>query len=252
MDILNLALERFSDMLAAGAIVVVDESGQRARALPLKWQCTRDHPSAPQPGTRNPEPGTRNPEPTMPKKTKPKPQPQPLHDLMSRWPESWKRSEEDLSTGRALVAEFLPFVDHLVAKGLSPRTVRRHVDNLWIIGGEIISELDTYPEDRAFTARELLRKAIMGGEAPLIQPLDEALQRACDATARKLGKWMGEARGAHQRADIGGEPRKTTLFRGEGVWDRPPGHLHHSSAETASIAYTALLEWYCSWLWLRR
>jgi hypothetical protein len=36
LELLNLALMRFSDMLAAGAIVVADESGQRARALPLK------------------------------------------------------------------------------------------------------------------------------------------------------------------------------------------------------------------------
>ena len=33
------------------------------------------------------------------------------------------------------------------------------------------------------------------------------------------------SRGARKSADIGGEPRKTALFRGEGVWGRPPEQL---------------------------
>jgi hypothetical protein len=36
---------------------------------------------------------------------------------------------------------FKPFLRHLVSSGPSRKTLRSHRDNLWILGGEIISKL---------------------------------------------------------------------------------------------------------------
>src|SRR5216683_6847987 len=36
---------------------------------------------------------------------------------------------------------FRPFIEHLATSSLSPKTIRKHVDNLWMLGGEIIRNL---------------------------------------------------------------------------------------------------------------
>ena len=53
--------------------------------------------------------------------------------------------EKDLPPGEQLVAYFRPFIEHLASSSLSPKTIRRHVDNLWILGGEIIRDLQLRP-----------------------------------------------------------------------------------------------------------
>ena len=39
--------------------------------------------------------------------------------------------QEDLAPGEELLALFRPFIEHLASSGLSPKTIRRHVDNVW-------------------------------------------------------------------------------------------------------------------------
>jgi hypothetical protein len=44
---------------------------------------------------------------------------------------------------------FTPFLTHFAASELSKRTIQRHVDDLWILGGEIIRDLN---EDRLLSS----------------------------------------------------------------------------------------------------
>ena len=53
---------------------------------------------------------------------------------------SWMGWEKDLPPGEKLVACFRPFIEHLASSSLSRKTIRRYIDNLWIVGGEIIRE----------------------------------------------------------------------------------------------------------------
>ena len=53
--------------------------------------------------------------------------------------------EKDLPPGEQLVACFRPFLEWLVASDLSPKTIQKHVDNLWALGGEIIRDLHEDP-----------------------------------------------------------------------------------------------------------
>ena len=50
--------------------------------------------------------------------------------------------EKDLPAGEQLVACFRPFLEELVASELSPKTIQKHVDNLWALGGAIIRDLN--------------------------------------------------------------------------------------------------------------
>jgi len=41
--------------------------------------------------------------------------------------------EKDLPPGEELLANLRPFIEHLASSSLSPKTIRRHVDNLWLL-----------------------------------------------------------------------------------------------------------------------
>ena len=110
--------------------------------------------------------------------------------LMEEWPSSWAGDDEDEPVGRGLVALLSPFVTDLHQQGLSRGTIRRHLDNLWLIGGEIIREINGRPVLRRKEPRSLLLTAIQDGQAPLVRDLSEQEQAKVDATARKLLKFL--------------------------------------------------------------
>lgn len=60
---------------------------------------------------------------------------------LNGWPGSWTGLEKDLPPGERLMALFRPFPEHLTASGLSPKTVQKHIDNMWALGGEFIRDL---------------------------------------------------------------------------------------------------------------
>jgi hypothetical protein len=105
---------------------------------------------------------------------------------MDEWPQSWAGDDEDEPVGRSLTAILRPFMRLLQQDKLSPRTLRRHLDNLWLIGGEVIRRLNYEAALRTRSPTELLLDAVAGGEAPLVHDVTEAEQAALDATAHKL------------------------------------------------------------------
>ena len=124
------------------------------------------------------------------KRTTNKPKPEALVALMEKWPASWAGLKEDEAPGARLVAELSPFIMQLVEQDLSAKTVKRHLDNLWVIGGEIVRQFNDEPKLRHEPTRQLLLKTVEIGEAPLLHHATEAQQRSADATARKLLKFL--------------------------------------------------------------
>ena len=98
--------------------------------------------------------------------------------------------EKDLPPGEALLACLRPFIEHLAWSTLSPKTIRRHVDNLWLLGGEIIRDLNYEPSLRKKTADQLLRDVVHEDGGPLIYNGSEEEQRSFDATCRKLHRFL--------------------------------------------------------------
>jgi len=113
------------------------------------------------------------------------------HDL-DGWPRSWMGLEKDLPPGEALVVCFRPFIEHLAASSLSPKTIRGHVDNLWMLGGEIIRDLHYDPSLRKKVAGRLLRDAVHEDGGPLVHNGSEEAQRSFDATCRKLHRFLAQ------------------------------------------------------------
>jgi len=86
------------------------------------------------------------------------------------------------------VACFRPFLDALAASDLSPKTIQKHVDNLWALGGEIIRNLNETPSLRRKSIEQILDDRIDDEGGPLVYALEseELLQRSLDSTCRKL------------------------------------------------------------------
>lgn len=96
--------------------------------------------------------------------------------------------EEDLPPGEKLVACFRPFLDALTASDLSPKTIQKHVDNLWALGGEIIRNFNENPSLRRKSIERILDDRIDEEGGPLVYALEseELQQRSLDSTCRKL------------------------------------------------------------------
>jgi hypothetical protein len=111
---------------------------------------------------------------------------------LDKWPHSWMGLEKDLPPGEALVVCFRPFIKHLAASSLSPKTIRRHVDNLWLLGGEIIRDLNYNPALRKVAAQKLLRDVVRADGGPLMYNGSEEEQRSLDSTCRKLYRFLNQ------------------------------------------------------------
>ena len=109
---------------------------------------------------------------------------------LDRWPHSWMGLEKDLPPGEELLVCFRPFLEYLATSRLSPKTIRMHVDNLWMLGGEIIRHLHYDPSLRKFAADRLIHDAIYADGGPLLHNGSEEEQRSFDSTCRKLYRFL--------------------------------------------------------------
>ena len=73
---------------------------------------------------------------------------------LAAWPASWCGAERDVIPGQQIVAVFTPFLLELLAQGLSRKTRNLHRDNLWLLGGEIIRDINEIPKLRRCPAND--------------------------------------------------------------------------------------------------
>ena len=86
---------------------------------------------------------------------------------LDEWPRRWRGLPEDLLPGRQIVAYCQPFLVHLSHQKLSRRTIRKPVNNLWVLGGEIIRDLHQTPALRKVPLERLIFDALReGGPLP--------------------------------------------------------------------------------------
>jgi hypothetical protein len=89
-----------------------------------------------------------------------------------------------------MVAYFRPFLEHLVRLQLSRKTIRKHVDNLWILGGELIRDLNNTPELRKVPIEDLVFDVIQDGGPLLYHGDSEQLQQSFGSTCRKFRRFL--------------------------------------------------------------
>jgi hypothetical protein len=102
--------------------------------------------------------------------------------------------EKDLPEGEKLVACFRPFLEHLVSSDQSPKTIQKHVDNIWALGGEIIRHLNENPSLRKKPVEKILLDLVDEEGGPLLYGCDsEDQQNSFDSTCRKLCRFLTES-----------------------------------------------------------
>lgn len=105
---------------------------------------------------------------------------------MQRWPAAWE-IDDDREAGETLVAALTPFVHHLYETGVATTTLRRHINNLWALGGEVIRRRH---DDEESGDMPPLVEIVDEEGGPLLHCMDEAVQRPFDATCRALHRFL--------------------------------------------------------------
>ena len=103
--------------------------------------------------------------------------------------------DKDLPPGENLVVCFRLFLEELVASDLSPKTIRRDVDNLWALDGEIIRDLHEAPSLRRKSIEQILADRIDDEGGPLVYAMEseEDQQRSFDSTCKKLHRFLSQS-----------------------------------------------------------
>ena len=106
---------------------------------------------------------------------------------LDAWPDSWMIDQPDRTMGKAIVTVLTPFIEHLIKQGLTKSTLKRHIDNLWALGGEIITGINWDESLRKLPAKDLVINAIDEEGGPLLRnPLNPEDQKPFDSTCKKL------------------------------------------------------------------
>jgi len=106
------------------------------------------------------------------------------------WPERWHGVRRDIPYGQALLAIMRPFAAHLIATGLTKRTIRRHMDNLWLLGGEVIRRVSENDWHDVPPLAALL-ECIDSSGGPYCRHIDsEYALDSFDATCRKFYRFL--------------------------------------------------------------
>jgi hypothetical protein len=110
---------------------------------------------------------------------------------LDQWSGSWAYEPRDIPPGLRMVECFKPFLRELLALSMSRKTLRRHRDNIWVLGGEIIRQLQMDSDLRRRPVNQVVLDLIGDDGGPLLSHgQSEAEQRSFDATCRKLFRFL--------------------------------------------------------------
>ena len=124
---------------------------------------------------------------------------------LQNWPQSWCVEPSDIALGERIITFIKPFLLHLLDQDLATKTLRRHRDHLWMLGGETIRRRQDDFTLRRISIENTVLLLLSDEGGPLIWPrLSEQQQEAFDATCRKLHRFL------YTRADKPRGPEKTT------------------------------------------
>ena len=120
---------------------------------------------------------------------------------LDNWPGSWHVEPADIVVGQQIVQVLTPFLLHLLDLGLAKATVRRHRDNLWALGGELVRRRYDDDDLARLDIKDAVQQLIDDEGGPLIYPsISESEQNSLDATCRKLYRFMRNSDAADKTA----------------------------------------------------
>jgi hypothetical protein len=113
---------------------------------------------------------------------------------MERWPKSWAGSDSDIPIGKEMVKVMRLFLMAMVEDQLSYTTINRHMNNLWLLGGEIISGVNADPELKDLDGEQLILRFVDEEGGPYSRHLaTEQEQKTFDATCKRFYRFLIES-----------------------------------------------------------
>ena len=112
------------------------------------------------------------------------------------WPEAWMGFDEDIVTGENILKGIIPFIENLAEQGLSQKTIKSHMDNLWFLGSEIIRAVHFDEDQRKLSPIELLLEHVSEIGGPYVHQwdpqdkTDRSNIKSYDASCRKLYNFL--------------------------------------------------------------
>ncbi|MHB8844408.1 MAG: hypothetical protein ACYC7L_06620 [Nitrospirota bacterium] len=101
------------------------------------------------------------------------------------WPQRWMGMKEDLEYGKKLLPYMEAFLNDLLMRDLSRRTLKNYIDNTWLLGGSIIRRVSN-DEEYDVPPLTMLKKSVeMGGILPdgydhMTDKESRAFERTCE------------------------------------------------------------------------
>ena len=112
----------------------------------------------------------------------------------NEWPARWMGGPKDEIYGQGILDAIRPFVEKMIAEKANAKTIRMHLDNLWLLGGEIIRDVSSNG-DYGIPPIKKLEAAVDSEGGPMCRHLDtEKEQESFDATCRMLNGFLGKRR----------------------------------------------------------
>jgi hypothetical protein len=110
---------------------------------------------------------------------------------LDEWPRIWSYEPRDIPVGLRMLECFKPFLRDLLSRDLSRQTLRRHRDNMWLLGGEVIRQVQMDSGLRRQPIEQVVLNLIGLDGGPLLSHhQSEAEQRSFDATCRKFFRFL--------------------------------------------------------------
>ena len=98
---------------------------------------------------------------------------------------------EDIEYGKQIIAIFEPFIWSLISEKLTRKTIEIHIENLWLLGGELIRLINQDEDNRCRRPLELIMENIRHDGGPYCRHLQTENEiKSFDSTCGKLNKYL--------------------------------------------------------------
>ena len=113
---------------------------------------------------------------------------------MDDWPRRLAGDNSDLPIGGRIVQTMHSFLLAMMEEELAPTTINRHLDNLWLLGGEIIYHVHDDRKLKKSAGDDLILQFVDEEGGPLSKHLStEEEQKPFDGTCRKFYRFLKKA-----------------------------------------------------------
>lgn len=110
---------------------------------------------------------------------------------IDQWPHKWEIDQDDIKVGKALLEEFKSFLIDLINKGRAKKTIKNYADYLWVLGGELIRQINDEPDERKLSTKNFIKKHVNESGGPYwCHAYNEADHDRYDSVCRKFYKFL--------------------------------------------------------------